>query len=439
VSTTDRIRYYDGEFLRAFDFGDEQTYHLEMRRRLNRYLHLYGIAQGLNLVNPTGSMDVTIMPGLAIDAYGREVYVFAPYTMGESDVTTNRITAAGTYDVWLRYQKSPGTPPSSGYGNCNQANQYTRWVESFSVSLLASPSTPFTAPGFADTDTDDPSQDQVGVLLGTVYADPTSITATFSKPLFDPKRCALLGVIAQTIQTPTSWDATQASASFSFLNAAGAPNTPLSPPASLEIKPNIFADQNLIVGPDFILTASAGTTINFNPDPTGGDTSGGNVKIAGDLFVKGNIYSPTVVGTVTTWNATSATVQQLVQQFLPEMVSGTAIVKVSAVSTATISAGYAIGVANVPIKTTRLKTVTSAIVLANFSQVQTTDRTDFDTLFNAGSGMQFSISAPASAQFTGQNGQVSVPWLVGPASGTFPSMKCAIDNFTISFVVICFP
>ena len=52
------------------------------------------------------------------------------------------------------------------------------------------------------------------------------------------------------------------------------------------------------------------------------------MKIAGDLFVQGNIYSPTVVGAVTTWNATSSAVQQLVQQFLPEMVAGTAIVKV---------------------------------------------------------------------------------------------------------------
>ena len=53
--------------------------------------------------------------------------------------------------------------------------------------------------------------------------------------------------------------------------------------------------------------------------------------------------------------------------------------------------------------------------------------------------MQFSITAPPSAQFTGQTGQVSIPWMAGPASGAFPTMKCAVDNFTISFVVICFP
>jgi len=69
VSTIDRIRYYDGEFLRAFDFDDEQVYHLEMRRRLNRYLHLYGIAQGLDLVVSTDSVGVTLPAGLAIDAY----------------------------------------------------------------------------------------------------------------------------------------------------------------------------------------------------------------------------------------------------------------------------------------------------------------------------------------------------------------------------------
>ena len=31
----ERLRYYDGEYLRSYDFTDEQAYHIEMRRRLN--------------------------------------------------------------------------------------------------------------------------------------------------------------------------------------------------------------------------------------------------------------------------------------------------------------------------------------------------------------------------------------------------------------------
>lgn len=460
MSTIDRVRFYDGEFLRAFDFSDEQTYHLEMRRRVNRYLHLYGIVQGLNLVGSTNSgiTQVSIMSGLAIDAFGREIYVFAPYTFGDSDITANRISLAGTYDVWLRYQKTASTPPSAGYGVCNQTNQYTRWVESFSVVLLANPSNPFAELGFAADDTDDPSLDQVGVLLGTVNVDPTSPTGTFYGPLFDPNRCKLLGVIAQNIQAPPTWDASQGNPPFSFLNKnpAGVLNTPISPPASLEITPNVFADQNLIVGQDFPLTAPSGgaTTITITPGPTVTDPGAGSVKIAGDLFVQGNIYNlitssspspqlpspfPPPPGT-NLWLAINTYVPQLVQQFLPEIVLGSAQVTVHADSTASVSGGYATNTVTTTVKTTRLKQVTSAIVLASFSQIQTTDRSpDFDALFAGGSSLQLSLTTPPTASFVGQTGTVSVPWLAGPASGTAPGIKSAIDVFTVSCVVICSP
>jgi hypothetical protein len=325
VGLIDRIRYYDGEFLRAFDFSDEQTYHMEMRRRLNRYLHLYGIVEGLNLAGDSeaGVTQVSIMPGLAIDALGREIYVFVPYTLGDSDITTNRITQGGTYDVWLRYQKTASTPPSSGYSNCNQANQYTRWVESFSVVLLQSPSHPFTYPGFSVDDTDDPSQDKVGVLLGTVVISLTSATGTFSGQLFDPNRCKLLGVIAQRIQTPPCSDTAGVSSSiapFNFWNQpSGGLNTPLSPPASLEIKPNIFADQNLIVGGDFSLAQTpSGTTITPTPAFT---TGPGSAKLAGDLIVQGNIYSFVANPTKPQWLGLSAYVSQLLQSGMPAFVA----------------------------------------------------------------------------------------------------------------------
>ena len=41
-----RLRYFDNQFLVEADFTDEQKYHLEMRRRLNRALHSFGIAAG---------------------------------------------------------------------------------------------------------------------------------------------------------------------------------------------------------------------------------------------------------------------------------------------------------------------------------------------------------------------------------------------------------
>jgi hypothetical protein len=391
MSSIDRVRYYDGEFLRAFDFNDEQTYHMEMRRRLNRYLHLYGIVHGLNLqgTQDAGVTQVSFLPGMAIDALGREIYVFAPYTLGDNDITTNRITQAATYDVWLRYQKTPSTPPSSGYSNCNQANQYTRWVESFSVLLLQSPSTPFAHPGFASGDEDNPSEDQVGVLLGTVYIDPTSTSGTFSQPQFDWKRCRLLGVIAQRIHTPRGYDALNPPAyaesspqfqPFSFLNSpSGNLNQPLSPPASLEIMPNIFADQNMIVGNDFPLTTPAGgPTVTINPGGTG---DLGNVKISGDLYVQGNVYSlitsntpapspatlPAPAGT-NEWVAIGAYVKALLQSGMPAFVASQpqAVMVPSSAPSAT---SFSVSGPSAPsiIITTNLTSVTS--VLAAYAAI----------------------------------------------------------------------
>lgn len=437
MSTIDRLLYYDGEFLRAFDFSDEQAYHREMRRRLNRYLHLYGIVRGLQLNEDVqaGIHEVSILPGLAIDAFGREIYVFVPYTLGDQDVQNARIPAGGgLYDVWLRYNKTAQTPPSAGYNNCNQTNQYTRWLENFSVVLLASPSHPFTPPAFTDDDTDDPTQDQVGVLLGTVNVSPGSATAQFSSPVFHHRH--FFGVIAQRLQTPPGYDAI--SYPFQFQKQ----NSPHQPPVSLDIEPNIFARQNVIVGPDFDLTkTTSGVAISISPAAT--SNAAGSMKLAGDLFVQGNIYSFLPDPLSPQWLGLSGYVKQLVQQNLPEIVTGSVQVTVSTDATAKYTAGpgsYATDTTSIPVATSRLTSVGSSIPLAYFSQFETTDRTDFDTLFAAGTpAAQLSIQSPPTAVFAGPNGKVNVTWLAGPASGGPPPTTCLIDNFTLSCVVICYP
>src|SRR4051794_36350203 len=96
----ERLRYYDGEYLRAFDFAAEQGYHNDMRRRLNMALHLYGIVEGLQLTvtSPANITQVLISPGMAIDPYGREILLLAPYTFDDqADVQANRIINPKTY------------------------------------------------------------------------------------------------------------------------------------------------------------------------------------------------------------------------------------------------------------------------------------------------------------------------------------------------------
>lgn len=68
-----RLNYFNGQFLRAPDFTEEQTYHLEMRRRHNENLHTWGIADGLKLQYTIGSSQIEIAEGMAIDSKGREI------------------------------------------------------------------------------------------------------------------------------------------------------------------------------------------------------------------------------------------------------------------------------------------------------------------------------------------------------------------------------
>jgi hypothetical protein len=81
-----RLRYFDKQFLVEKDFTDEQKYHLEMRRRLNRLLHTAGIAEGLK-VEKTGSKEVTVRAGAAIDAQGREIILESDQVIDLSDPT----------------------------------------------------------------------------------------------------------------------------------------------------------------------------------------------------------------------------------------------------------------------------------------------------------------------------------------------------------------
>src|SRR5262245_10147019 len=77
--STRRVRIFSGQLLSAGDFQDEQRYHLEMRRRLNRALHGWGIVEGLGVTTggTAARPTVVVEPGLALDASGREIEVTA--------------------------------------------------------------------------------------------------------------------------------------------------------------------------------------------------------------------------------------------------------------------------------------------------------------------------------------------------------------------------
>jgi hypothetical protein len=74
-----RPNYFTHQLLLEQDFKDEQNYHVEMRRRLNRLFHTWGILEGLE-VNKKGEREIAITPGVALDRDGREIVLLAPAT-----------------------------------------------------------------------------------------------------------------------------------------------------------------------------------------------------------------------------------------------------------------------------------------------------------------------------------------------------------------------
>lgn len=72
-----RLNYFNHQFLEEQDFQDEQHYHIDMRRRINRSLHLWGVVDGLRVVR-SGNREVTVEPGFALDVEGRELVILKP-------------------------------------------------------------------------------------------------------------------------------------------------------------------------------------------------------------------------------------------------------------------------------------------------------------------------------------------------------------------------
>jgi hypothetical protein len=72
------MRYFNGRYLNARDFRDEQRYHVSRRALHNRLLHGWGVVCGLQVVHhrpECADRFVIVKPGIAIDCCGREVFV----------------------------------------------------------------------------------------------------------------------------------------------------------------------------------------------------------------------------------------------------------------------------------------------------------------------------------------------------------------------------
>jgi hypothetical protein len=101
---TQRLNYFDRQFLRAADFQLEQAYDLDRRRRHNRLLHAPGIAEGLMVSGNVGDTFVTVSAGTAYDALGQEIVLAA-----SEQVDVSTIAGATAY-ITIAYGEQASDP-----------------------------------------------------------------------------------------------------------------------------------------------------------------------------------------------------------------------------------------------------------------------------------------------------------------------------------------
>ncbi|MCM8596523.1 MAG: hypothetical protein NFV71_14440, partial [Candidatus Accumulibacter sp.] len=105
-----RLHYFNHQFLVEADFTDEQSYHLEMRRRLNAALHGFGAGDGL-AVTRSGDTEVTVTAGTAIDRSGRELVLLDDRVLSLADSAV--YPAGATVHVTIAYHEEQSDPSTA--------------------------------------------------------------------------------------------------------------------------------------------------------------------------------------------------------------------------------------------------------------------------------------------------------------------------------------
>jgi hypothetical protein len=166
ADVTKRVSYFDRQFLRAVDFQDEQAYGLDRRWRHNRLLHAPGIAEGQQVTANINDAFVTVAPGTAYDALGREIVL-----ANSQQVSVSAVAGATAY-IAIAYWEQ-GSDPSTDPGVTGNS---TRISEQPALTASATPpanpnltlllATVALANGKVSAAPDNTVRNQAGAVLG---------------------------------------------------------------------------------------------------------------------------------------------------------------------------------------------------------------------------------------------------------------------------------
>jgi hypothetical protein len=136
-----RPAFHEGQVLAAADLAATVGYARGVAGRHARYLHDWGIAEGLELVTEDRTdpvtnaryVEVTLSPGLAVDGTGREIVVPAPVVLSEAafEEVNGSSQSVEPYPVFLT--AADRTPPATGPTSCGGTAAPTRVEESYQI------------------------------------------------------------------------------------------------------------------------------------------------------------------------------------------------------------------------------------------------------------------------------------------------------------------
>jgi len=179
-----RVNYTEGQFLSAADFTTEQTYMDESRRRHYISEHTWGIVSGLGIAQNASNIWV-VGAGMAIDGYGREIYVFEDEPLDTTEIAAQLAGQANaTLEIWIAYSTETTAPAINGYPSCISGASNTRIRESFLIIYQDHPP-PFDTQDPADQSKwpvawedlpDDPVAQPWPVFLGKIIWTAGAIT-----------------------------------------------------------------------------------------------------------------------------------------------------------------------------------------------------------------------------------------------------------------------
>ena len=145
----ERPTFSEGQILGANDLTATVDYARGQQSRHNRYLHTWGIANGLQLsgkdkTHSAGNapyQEITLSAGLAIDGRGRELIVPEPVRLSEDDFNDLNIAIAVSdpadsprYPVFLIGRDTSAPPPPFSTGDC-ASGEPTRIIEQCVVTF----------------------------------------------------------------------------------------------------------------------------------------------------------------------------------------------------------------------------------------------------------------------------------------------------------------